>query len=1075
MKLRLTLVSILLVCLSLIVFAQERPELLIQEGHSSAILDSAISEDGLEAFTASKDGTIKVWDIPEHRVKRTIFDASAVSDKRENKMPLETAVISSELGLAATKDNSGTIRVFRLTTGEMPVKFKPNTSGSLHALDQDSLYLVNRMSLTRYDWSGNKLATLEAKVEWDEDSLSISDGLLSLTDHDKLFFIDAETLRPVSEFSLQPLIQRRSQASMAGRLSPDGSKFALGTGYQLAVIDVKSGKLLFASESLDKFGLIPNSLPAGQFRPAAETNPTIFFPRWIDNEQAIWSRRSSAEGVDTILFRTKGESVETLDMGHLYYSPASVNSDGAMLVPLNQSGRMAVMSNDQQVGILEEASSGISDFSYSPEAGLLLFAGDGKIRTWDVRSGVLGRSYEDIEGLVFQLDVSPGGTRLLAQSRKSVVVWDLATGEVLSRYALPPETTYNSVEQVRFVDETLYLLLEDDQGVAKLIEAATGRERDTRRLGGKSNEMATFNRSRTRVSTANRDKSVTEWSTLVERDRLTVPLPNFPTDMLYLADGKTLLIASHLLTNHAVVYRWEYDRTENRPESWIEFSSKPIIEMKENADRSLTLLISDGTLIDLSREGVETGRRHLKDVPIYGALRPTDDLLLVVEAAGTVAAYDPSTCELRGEFVLFDRGESWVAFTGDGRFDGSEQGMKNLDFELNGQLYSLSQFFNDYYTPGLLTQVFGTKRESEERTSRALTAQTLSKPPVVEITAPASGSTLTSADLQVEVSVVAQGSGVSNVSLFLNGHRIPDTAAQKIDETTYRFAVKAVKGQNDITASAFDRSGAVESRQDRIRVKAPDIEARPPKLHILSVGVDEYQSGMTLRFAEDDANSINQLFKTDLYQPGRRSLLSNEKAARIEILKAIDEIASEAEPQDALIVYLAGHGTVVGDVYYFLPSDTDVTSDQALATSAISSEQLAQKLSQVPATKQLLILDSCRSGAAAGAMSKYLAARSGLEEIRSQQMLARTSGVFLIAATKGEEYAYEIPELGHGVLTYAILNALGMSGQTETKATTANDLLRSVSGKVPELSEKYHGVRQQVIQWSSGQDFPLTR
>ena len=261
---------------------------------------------------------------------------------------------------------------------------------------------------------------------------------------------------------------------MAGRLSPDGSKFALGTGYQLVVIDVKSGQLLSASEGLDKFGLIPASLPAGHFRPAGESSPTIFSPRWVDNESVVWSRRSSAMGVDTLLFRSKGESFETVDLGHPYLKPVCVNSDGTMVIPLKLSGRMAVMNEKERLGILEEASSGIKDFSFSAKAGLLLVAGDGKIRTWDVRSGLPGRTYEGIEGLVFKLDVSPGGTRLLAQSLKSIVVWDLKTGEVLSRYPLPVGTRYNSIEQVSFVDDTLYLLLEDERGLARLERGLIG-------------------------------------------------------------------------------------------------------------------------------------------------------------------------------------------------------------------------------------------------------------------------------------------------------------------------------------------------------------------------------------------------------------------------------------------------------------------------------------------------------------------------------------------------------------------------------------------------------------------------
>ena len=221
--------------------------------------------------------------------------------------------------------------------------------------------------------------------------------------------------------------------------------------------------------------------------------------------------------------------------------------------------------------------------------------------------------------------------------------------------------------------------------------------------------------------------------------------------------------------------------------------------------------------------------------------------------------------------------------------------------------------------------------------------------------------------------------------------------------------------------------------------------------------------------------AVLSLFTSDIYETGERVLLTNKEATLDNILSKVSNLAETAEPQDALIVYLAGHGTVLGETYYFLPHDADVASDQKLATTALSSDLLAKRLSEVPATKQLLVLDSCRSGAAAGVLGKYVAARSGLEEIRSQQMLARTSGTFLIAATQAEDYAYEIPELGHGVLTYSILNSLGKAGESSDKVTTANGLLRNVSSLVPQLTQKYHGTTQQVVQYSSGQDFPLAR
>ena len=104
-------------------------------------------------------------------------------------------------------------------------------------------------------------------------------------------------------------------------------------------------------------------------------------------------------------------------------------------------------------------------------------------------------------------------------------------------------------------------------------------------------------------------------------------------------------------------------------------------------------------------------------------------------------------------------------------------------------------------------------------------------------------------------------------------------------------------------------------------------------------------------------------------------------------------------------------------------------------------------------------------------------ARDAMNRVRAQQRLARSSGVFLIAASTAEQAAKEYPELGHGVLTYAILRALGEGGRPEAVddqgTVTANSLLTYVAREVPRLTRKFQGSEQIPVQFSTGQDFPL--
>ena len=179
-----------------------------------------------------------------------------------------------------------------------------------------------------------------------------------------------------------------------------------------------------------------------------------------------------------------------------------------------------------------------------------------------------------------------------------------------------------------------------------------------------------------------------------------------------------------------------------------------------------------------------------------------------------------------------------------------------------------------------------------------------------------------------------------------------------------------------------------------------------------------------------------------------------------------------------LLVFLAGHGTLQGDLYYFLPHDARLETSESVEASSISSMELADMLSNVGATKQLIILDSCHSGGAGRVLSKHLASRDAVGLIRSQQALARASGTFLIAASRARQSAKEYPALGHGVLTFAILQGLGAIGEAAAAVdadgrVTVNALLQYISTEVPRLEQKHGDGAQDVVQYSTGHDFPL--
>lgn len=1027
--------------------AQERPQIVLQRGHGgqAEIKRLSSSPDGRYAYTAASDGTVKVWNLTDRQVIRTIYDEQAFPNPEEIES-LQAAAFSPNSDWVVTADLKGNFRRFSLPQGELLDSFEngeANDIGTSLRTDGQHLYYITSKNLVK--------TTLAGKVLHRAPNEGFS--------------------KELSRFALSPdgkYVALRSDNGLTvyatGSLSESGFK-ELNSNLSGLAFDESGSTLAIATNSAIAL-LDPQSLAVKSL--LEDATSTRRAPVWRDGKLYVYPVDSGhSDHLQEVDFSTSeltsiGEKFVCKDMvvgADSRFLAGAFGGDSFILDP--SSGEREELAGDL---------GGITTYTVHPTS-RDLFTGSrtGKVLQWSAKTGRIAREYPGLDSYISAVSVSPDGKRLLVAdySYGKILCFDLKSGKNISSVDLRRGRYADGVKWVRWVDSNRYLYAAPRLPL-KLVDANSGQELNSWPQGGKSPTSVALKGERIAVGYYGR---MMESHLTNQRDVLVTSIPggrgvvNF---IAYGSDGKTIYAAKR----RGGIMKWDSSSPKNKPQQIFRINS--YISGFELQSNGFRLYLQDGEIRETNLAGSSLNSYQLAD-KFPWAPQVVDGVLMVLGPNLTLDFYNSKTYQREGQLVSVRDNDGWVAMERSGSFDGNDIGMETISFELDGESFGLSQFFKQYFRPGVLATLLPSA-PAHTRTGPELTAGTVKKPPTVKIVEPASGTVLKSDVLEVKVRVSPRGAGVSKVALFHNGHKLSDKHGKKIDETNYLFTLRPVKGKNELKATAFDASGNVESRRDRVRVIAPNLQSRPPKLHLLSVGVDEYSSGLSLKFAEDDARSVSELFRSTLYKPGKRILLKNEEATLNGIKAAIAAVAQEAEPQDAFVFYLAGHGTVVGEEYYFLPHDVKVETDEALSQSALSSSNLAESLSTIPATKQLLVLDSCRSGKAIGVVSRYFSSRGGLEEVRSQQLLSRTSGTFLVAATKGEEYAYEIPQLGHGVLTYAVLDSLGLTeGHEKTGEVTANDLLRSVSTKVPDLSEKYHGVRQQVIQYSSGQDFPLMK
>lgn len=211
---------------------------------------------------------------------------------------------------------------------------------------------------------------------------------------------------------------------------------------------------------------------------------------------------------------------------------------------------------------------------------------------------------------------------------------------------------------------------------------------------------------------------------------------------------------------------------------------------------------------------------------------------------------------------------------------------------------------------------------------------------------------------------------------------------------------------------------------------SPEPAARPalapskkrPVLWVLAVGVSRYRDEkLALRFASADASALAGTLARQsggpLYDEVRTRVLLDEQASRARILEALEEFLGQAAPIDVGVIYLAGHGVHEPgrDAYYFLPAGA-VPEKAHIEGVDVADLGRQLRLLHRNLRQLVVIMDTCHAGALAADRARLgqdLAAR-----------LAPAEGLYILAAARSGEQSVELPDVGHGAFTQALLDGL---------------------------------------------------
>ena len=486
---------------------------------------------------------------------------------------------------------------------------------------------------------------------------------------------------------------------------------------------------------------------------------------------------------------------------------------------------------------------------------------------------------------------------------------------------------------------------------------------------------------------------------------------------------------------------------------------------------------------------------------------PKHNVLASSSEDGSFKIWDPQSGEALWTVSLIENGH--VIVDQEGYYLTTKEGLKMIAFRKDGSIISPEQLDPLFNRPDKVLDRLGLadnnmikalKRAHEKRMIKLQFNEEMLKsdfnvPRIAVLNLDDLDIETTESHLSVQLKFTESTYVLDRINVWVNDVAIFGMAGKsikslKLKELVQKLDVPLARGRNKVQISVSNSAG-VESYREQIEIECTAGKSQPD-LYVVTIGISLYQdSRFNLTYAAKDALDVLNSFENHPYYGAvySKSLLNED--VTIEQVEALKEFLKQADINDQVLIFIAGHGLLDSKLDYYYASH-DMNFDQP-GLRGISYEAIEDLLDGIKPLKKLLFMDTCHSGEvdedakreknssnenplASNVNSRAVVVDDWVTEdeqlgLENTTELMRTmfadfrkgTGATVISAAGGLEYALESNEWKNGLFTYCLLKGM------KSNAADSNG-----DGEIW-LGELQNEVFQSVVQLSGGSQRPTSR